>query len=307
MLSRNKSMGFIKYHHVERYGMDEVQDIELGECYVFPKIDGTCSSVWWMDNSVDPMPACGSRNRALTAISDNAGFYKWAMDDKNIWDILRENETWHIYGEWLVPHTLKTYRDEAWRRFWVFDVFCTEKQKLLPFDVYSEVLEYHKLDYIQPLCIVKDGSEETFRKIVDQNTFLIKDGAGAGEGVVIKNYAWENKYGRQTWAKIVRNEFKEENRKAFGINIVTGKKQVEAEIASMFVTPEFVAKTRAKIELETKERRSLIPRLLQTCYHDLVTEEIWDIIKKHKNLTINFNTLQKHVIYQVKKLSQDLF
>lgn len=37
---------FIKYQHVERFGNLEVQNIELGLCHIFPKIDGTNASVW---------------------------------------------------------------------------------------------------------------------------------------------------------------------------------------------------------------------------------------------------------------------
>ena len=33
-------MNFRKYQHIERFGTTEVQDIEIGECYIFPKIDG---------------------------------------------------------------------------------------------------------------------------------------------------------------------------------------------------------------------------------------------------------------------------
>lgn len=31
-------MSFIKYQHLERYGNTEVEGIEVGTCYVFPKI-----------------------------------------------------------------------------------------------------------------------------------------------------------------------------------------------------------------------------------------------------------------------------
>ena len=34
-------MKFKQYQHIERFGTTEVQHIELGECFVFPKIDGT--------------------------------------------------------------------------------------------------------------------------------------------------------------------------------------------------------------------------------------------------------------------------
>jgi len=296
---------FRKYHHIERFGQEEVEDIHIGECHIFPKLDGTNSSIWWCENSIDPMPAAGSRNRDLTLDNDNAGFYEWVLNQPNLWQFLKDNPKWRLYGEWLIPHTLKTYREDAWRRFWIFDV-CVE-DKLIHYDEYYPVMQKYNLDVIEPLCIVKNGTDKTFQRAMDQNTYLIEDGKGVGEGIVIKNYHWENKFGHQVWAKLVRNEFKEDNRKQFGLSILTGKKQIESEIAELFVTKFFVDKIRAKIELETKNRKIVIPRLLQTCFHDIVKEEIWDIVKKYRNPTINFGMLQKHVIYKVKQYSKDLF
>jgi hypothetical protein len=34
-------MEFRKYQHVERYGSPEVEGVELGECCIFPKLEGT--------------------------------------------------------------------------------------------------------------------------------------------------------------------------------------------------------------------------------------------------------------------------
>ena len=61
----------IKYQHIERIGTDETDGILIGSVYVFPKLDGTNASVWL--NS-DGTIGAGSRNRTLSAQSDNAGF-----------------------------------------------------------------------------------------------------------------------------------------------------------------------------------------------------------------------------------------
>ena len=66
-------MEFKKYQHVERYGTTEVENIEVGMTYVFPKIDGTNSSVW-LDNK--GIVQCGSRNRQLSLEKDNAELKK---------------------------------------------------------------------------------------------------------------------------------------------------------------------------------------------------------------------------------------
>ena len=39
-------MNFRKYQHIERFGGTTVENIELGECFIFPKIDGSNSSVY---------------------------------------------------------------------------------------------------------------------------------------------------------------------------------------------------------------------------------------------------------------------
>lgn len=104
-------MEFRKYQHIERYGTEEVQGIENGTCYVFPKIDGTNASVW-MNN--EGKICAGSRNRQLSIDKDNAGFLKSIIEDDNIKRYLMTNPTHRLYGEWLVPHSLKTYRDDVW-------------------------------------------------------------------------------------------------------------------------------------------------------------------------------------------------
>lgn len=55
---------FVKYMHLERYGNDEVDGIEQGTTYVFPKLDGTNAQVWLNE---DGTIGAGSRNRTLSS------------------------------------------------------------------------------------------------------------------------------------------------------------------------------------------------------------------------------------------------
>ena len=66
LINKKKTMEFKKYQHLERFGTTEVNGIEDGMCYIFPKIDGTNSSVWFNDGL-----QAGSRKRHLTLESDN--------------------------------------------------------------------------------------------------------------------------------------------------------------------------------------------------------------------------------------------
>ena len=301
-------MEFRKYQHIERFGTDEVQGIELGTVFIFPKIDGTNASVWLNNGELK----AGSRNRALSLESDNAGFYAAMLDDQRIHDYLVKHPEHRLYGEWLVPHSLKTYRQDAWRKFYIFDV-CLDRDdtvEYIPYDIYKPMLEEFNLDYIPPIATVKNGTYEAFLKALDKNTFLIEDGKGVGEGIVIKNYDFYNKYRRQTWAKIVTNEFKEKNAKAFGVpmsTIQTGK-MVEEEIIDQFCTDALIEKEYAKIVAEKEGWRSeYIPILLGRVFHELITEESWNFVKKFKMPTINFKTLNTLAINKVKAVKSDIF
>lgn len=301
-------MEFKKYQHIERFGADEVLNIEIGSIFIFPKIDGTNGSVWLDGGAVQ----AGSRNRLLSIDNDNAGFCKAMLDDLRIEEYLLKHPEHRLYGEWLVPHSLKTYRQDAWRKFYIFDV-CIDREdtvEYIPYDIYKPMLDEFNLDYIPPIAEMKQGlhTYESFLKALEKNVFLIEDGKGIGEGIVIKNYDFYNKYGRQTWAKIVTNEFKEKNAKAFGVPLISAGKMTEEEIVDQFCTETLIEKEYAKIVTEKEGWRSeYIPMLLSTVFHELITEESWNFIKKFKMPTINYKTLNTLVIHKIKQVKSEIF
>lgn len=300
-------MEFKKYQHIERFGTSEVESIELGVCYIFPKIDGTNSSVWLNNGEI----CAGSRNRQLTLEKDNAGFYKYIINNENIKKYLEKHPNHRLFGEWLVPHSLKTYRDEAWRKFYIFDV-CVDLEngtglEYIPYEIYQPLLEEFNLEYLAPLKIIKNGEYKNFIDCLDSNTFLIKDGQGSGEGIVIKNYDFYNKYGRQTWAKIVTSEFREKHYKTMGSPIVDNK-MIEEKIVDEFLTEAFINKEYYKIINQYEDWNSkYIPMLLNTIFYELINEEMWNILKKFKNPTINFKALNHMVINKIKITKPDVF
>lgn len=301
-------MEFRKYQHIERYGVTEVDNIEIGTCYVFPKIDGTNSSVWVNE---DGSIRAGSRTRELTIEADNAGFFNAIGQDAKVLAYLQKHPTHRLFGEWLVPHSLRTYRDDAWRRFYVFDVCLDADNEVgleyIPYDIYKPWLDEFGIDYLAPIAIVKNGSYENFIRCLEQNVFLVKDGAGIGEGIVIKNYDFYNKFGRQTWAKIVTSEFKEKHHKEMGAPVFENK-VVEQGIADKYVTSALVEKEYAKITNECDGWTSqLIPRLLSQVFYALVTEEMWNIVKEFKNPKVDFKMLNAIAIGKVKTVKPELF
>ena len=298
---------FVKYMHIERLGGIEVEGILDGIVYIFPKIDGTNGQIWWEPHKTVNTAGtirCGSRNRELSIGNDNAGFMSSVIQDDRYQAFFNNYPTLRLYGEWLVPHSLKTYEDHAWRRFYVFDVYDDQTEEMLLYDAYKEILDPYGIEYIPPLMIMKNPTEEQIYRALEKcGQFLVKDGAGLGEGITIKNYDWKNKHGRQTWAKIITNEFKTIHHKEMGAPLVNGSKLVEEDIVEQYVTEHFILKEQAKIVLEEGEwNNKLIPKLLGVVFHELITEEIWNILKKHKNPKINFSLLNKMTTDKVKKV-----
>lgn len=300
-------MSFIKYQHLERFGNTEVEGIEVGTVYVFPKIDGTNGSVWVESSMHEAVIKCGSRNRELELDNDNAGFMFAMVQDDAVKRYVFAHPSHILYGEWLVPHTLKTYSDDAWRRFYVFDVFDRNKERLLSYDEYSADAIAAGLNVIPPIAIIKNGSEEHFTQCLAKANYLVKDGEGQGEGVVLKNYDYQNKYGRQTWAKIVGNEFKAKHHLEMGAPVV-GCEIVEEKIVAKYVTQSLVDKVHAKIVNEMDGWSSkYISRLLHTVYYDLITEETWNFVKEFKSPKIDFKVLSHYTTARIKELRKELF
>ncbi len=298
-------MTFIKYQHVERFGTSEVEGlVDLDKpCYVFPKIDGTNGSIWCEDGQL----CFGSRNRQLSLDNDNQGFMESLYQDSNVSALFDEYPDIRLYGEWLVPHTLKDYEDAAWRQFYVFDVVTHDGQYLY-YDLYKLILDKYGIEYIPPLAIVERGTEERFRGIMENNSYLMQEG-GKGEGIVIKRYDFVNKYGRVTWAKMVRDAFKSKHTKTMGPQRFAAKAEVEESIVADFVTQALVDKVQAKIIADNGGdwQSKLIPKLLHIVFYDLVREECWNFVKKHKNPTVDFKRLQQYTLAHVKQLKPEIF
>lgn len=299
-------MSFIRYPSLSKLGNKEVESIEFGTTHVFPKLDGTNASMWL---DLDTF-GYGSRNRQLSHDDDNAGFMnelEFSEKGYPYKHFLRNNPDLILYGEWLVPHTLKEYRDDAWKRFYVFDVYDRVKEQFLHYDVYKPLMDKYGLDYIPCIKIIKNGTGEMFAHELDNARFMLKDTAKAGEGIVIKNYAWESRFGRQTWAKMIGGEFKDDFHKQWEPAEKASNTNEETIVAKA-VTPQLVEKEYAKIvTAENGWSSKYIPRLLETVFHCVVTEELYSCWKLVKHGTINGQALRAFTIQRVKELKPELF
>lgn len=279
-----------KYQHIEKLASDEVKNILIGKCYIFPKIDGTNAHLWKDGGTI----RFGSRRKEVTQDEDNQGFAKWCTANYGIinalFDVLPDGA--HVYGEWLVPHSIKTYKEDAWRQLYIFDIVVDDRH--IQYEELSDILDgVGWKNYIPPIRIITNPRKEDIEKCILENHFLMPNTDCVGEGVVVKNYDFVNKFGRQVWAKVVTADFKTMHAKAMGPPESRGKTSTEQRFVDDFLTEDIMDKAFASIKAEMGGWKSqYVPRLIGTVWHDLVRECTWDAVKKYKNPTLDFKRLQ---------------
>lgn len=277
---------FKKYIHLERMTSEEVAGLTDLPCFILPKLDGANASIWHDDEKI----CCGSRNNQLDANNTLQGFYGFVQENKNLNLFFKAFPTATIYGEWLVPHTIKGYIDTAWRKFYAFDVF--ENCNFWPHDNAISILESCNIEVIP---IIGYTDKTTPENALEACTWLLQEGH-KHEGVVIKRSNFVNKFGRTTYGKYVPVPMLDIGRGRKGKKIAANKDEIEQEVINDFLTEHLINKEIAKIQIErgfTTLEPKLVGESLGRVWHAFITEEMWDALKKFKNPQIDFSLLKK--------------
>lgn len=273
-------MKFLSYPKIHRLGKEETDGLlEFGEVTVQEKIDGANTSIW-LDDGV----LCGgSKNRQLGDESFN-GFVEYIKAHDGINKLLSNHPSFRLYGEWLVRHTI-AYNETAYRQFYLFDIHSEECGFFSQSEV-GAIASTYGINYPQ-VFFTGSTTAEAIQEFVGKTNLGDK-----GEGVVIKNPEFINKFGDCVYAKVVTEKFKEDNALTFGGNNKHSDSYWEMYVVNKYCTLARVKKIMNKIQPEVNKRldKEHTPRVIQTCYHDLITEDMWEIATKVEAL--NFRKLK---------------
>ena len=290
------NMEFRKYDKIHRLGKEEVEGILCGTCQVSEKIDGANLSVWI---GTDDTIHVGSRNNDLTLNGNEFnGAVEYCILHEGINKYLRTNPTHRLYGEWLVKHTIN-YRPTSYKKFYLFDIRI-EDGYLLQNQVIA-LAEEHGIEHVPHLGIYENPTMEQLNALLGGSEF-----GDRGEGIVIKNLEFRNKFGELAYAKIVREDFKEDNGVMFGGNNKFSDSYWEMYVINKYVTVARVQKMMNKIQpmIDKKLDMEHIPRICESVYHDLVTEEAWEISKKVKKL--DYDVLKRIAYKKIRQVYVDV-
>lgn len=284
---------FRKYEKIHRLGKEETDGILEGTCYIQEKIDGANTSIWMEDGTIH----MGSRNNDITG-KDFNGFPSYVYSHEGIQEFFRNNPEKRLYGEWLVRHTLE-YPETAYKKFYLFDIhtgsgFCCRAE------VMGLAVAY-QIEHVPEFAVIENPKLDELMEYVGKSSIGEK-----GEGIVIKNEKFINQFGDRVCAKIVTENFKEDNAVIFGGNNKHSDTYWEVYIVNKYMTLGRIQKIMHKLQPEIDKRLDMehIPRVVNTAYHDMLTEEIWEIAKKAG--TIDFKALQRIATKKAIQIYKDI-
>lgn len=285
---RKKMSDYKTYPKIHRLGKEETEGILNNYVIVQEKVDGANISIFQLDGKV----RCGTRTRILPEDESFNGFQEAVRSNLNLAMYFSRNPNHILYGEWLVKHTI-TYPDEAYRKIYLFDIYDRFNDVWLSQEDVKAEAEFLGLEYPH-IFVAGNITEDEINEYVGKSAI-----APAGEGVVLKAEGFVNKFGDHSYAKVVHQKFKESNAIVFGGNNKHSDTYWEMYVVNKYCTTGRVTKIMQKLQSETEEKLDYkhIPQVVGTCYHDMMTEEIWEIIKK----------VQKLDFYQLKRLSNKKF
>lgn len=317
---------FHSYEKVERLEKEECDGILNGGCYIFEKIDGANAQIY-LDTETREI-AFASRNRVL-GIGDNLisgdsfrGFATWVKENREkLQQFFDIHPDFILNGEWLIKHSIQ-YAPTAYNRFYVFDIYDSVNQRYMGIESHRSWQDLYKIG----LDFVPFDDRVENPEMINLKAYLAlpsRYGAPFREGIVIKNYNFVNKFGRQPYAKLLHETFQEVKSKP---KAPISPDAIELAIQVQYVTAARVKKICNKIQILQVDKdvgidwqcepstegilksafakrleMSDIPRVINMVWYDIITEDMNDILKRLKDPTINFKLLKRLVFDRAKE------
>ena len=289
------TFAFREFEKIHRLGKEEVEGILEGECLIQEKIDGANTSIW-----KDGTGTLRFASRKQEITSGFNGFIDYVNSNKNISKLLEDSPYYRLYGEWLVPHTVN-YNKDSYKKWYMYDIydnyndtFCDPSDVVNYADCYNILYPYTKYAINNPTI-------EYLKELVGISSLGDK-----GEGIVIKNHKFINRWGNRCYAKLVSQEFLEDNALVFDSNSKASESYTEMYFVNKYMQKSRVNKICQKLQPEISERLDLkhIPRIINTAYYDMISEEAWEIAKANK--VVNFSRLKTLCLKKAKLLYMEI-
>lgn len=265
-------MTFKQYKKIQALHKEECEGILEGTCYIQEKVDGANASIWIEDGKVH----CGSRTRDLTLAGDGFnGFVEYVKTHQGINSLLSTRSNFRLYGEWLVRHSIG-YHEKSYRQFYLYDIETEEGNKM-DIEEVNKIAEEFGIPHVHLFTKIKNPTLDQIKEFAGKSVLGEK-----GEGIVVKNLEFINKFGDTQYGKYVTQEFKEDNAITFGGNNKHSDTYWEMYFVNEYVSLPRLEKILNKFSNMSEEKLDMkhIPQIMGMMHHDVITEECWAIQKK---------------------------
>ena len=283
-------MAFKKYPDIERLGHEDNKDIlafNEDTLVIEEKVDGGNGSFWIEEDN--GLIHFGSRNRDLIIENDDKAFARQQIQLKeHLLELEKEgiklNPDYYYYIEWMAKHII-TYTRAPFAIGLDIRLKHANNQEGAGFFIGRDAKEqeFARLKIECVPCIwrgkVEDLKKLNIRELIPKSKYY----DGIAEGIVIKNYCRKHPYdNHQLYAKIVRDEFKEDNKAVFG-NLKGGITDT-TKIIEEFCTDARIRKAVLKFVNEDgmKLELSLMQKVPTYVIKDILKEEFSTIYERYK-------------------------
>ena len=293
-MTDSKYPEMIKYCDIKRIGHEDNYGIfghEEDYITITEKVDGGNAQFRLHEGEV----IFGTRNNHFRVVSESAQNKQFGSNAEWVLEQIKTialNPDYIYYGEWCKKHTIH-YDFETMPKYIGFDVRDTRTGVFLPYSAMKEEFERLGLPTV-PLIVHVPLSEidlDRLENFVGKSAYY----DGLMEGIVIKNYFRQSVYGKQLFAKIVRQEFKEANVAAFNNSggWIKGVQDDTIKFIETYYTEARIRKAVLRLQDEGGQKlgRELMHHLPRCVIEDIFKEEAWSLVKEFNN--VNFTRIKK--------------
>jgi hypothetical protein len=267
-------------------------------------------------------------------IDNMRGVVDYIKERPNIAEMCRNNYECIFYAEYLTKHTVK-YPIEHTNHLFFFDVFDTKVNKYVTYEILESISNMYEVNYIPVLAILDNPTIEQCKEYLNINNFkgdpqqegiVIKNYSYYNKfgrptyAKIVNEQFKEVKHCGDKWVSecCKASTYEQDGKVLCGkcnleTKVFKGRllDSLEEKISGKYITEARIEKIINKIidshayknadetiyknDLTFKISEKIIPELLGITYNDIITEEMWSILKEFKNPIIDFKKLKKEV------------
>lgn len=192
-----------RYHSIVRYGHKTTQDVlnKGDQIIIQEKIDGANASFAVVDGELK----CWSRNKELSMSNTLEGFYVWVKENIDVNKLL---DGVIYFGEWTAQH--KVVYEGYTKQFFLYDIYNLYLEEYVSFSMVKDEAKRLGLNLVPVFFEGEFESFEQLQQYVGKTELNGKLGDKvSGEGIVVKNVAYRDRFGKQLFVKLVTDGFAE--------------------------------------------------------------------------------------------------